>query len=494
MSSDERLARRAARGDRSAFAEIYRRYDQDLYRFCLAMVGNPQDAQDTLQNAMVKVLRSLPGEERTIQLKPWLYRIVRNESIETLRKRREGSELEPHHAVAAGVTDTVEARERLRTLLADLEMLPDRQRAALVMRELGDLDYDQIGAAFGTSAAVARQTLYEARLSLRQLEAGREMRCTEVMRELSDADGRVARRREIRAHLRGCTDCRSFRDEIGRRHENLAALSPLPLATSTALFQGALAEATASGAGGAGGAGLGGVAAGAGKAAATSVVAKSVATVAVVAAVGVAAGDRSGLIEMPLSGGSTGTAQTEMRPAAAPGAVTGTADTAATNDDGLRAGDHADDPNRPGGTSKNAVRGDRQGAATAENGTTAEQETAVAAPDPDQSTSQQGLAPPGGGHGRSASEQGGKPDQLPAASAKGQENAAAHKPSNAASSPGSSSNGGQGKETAGPPTSKPSPPPHAGTAPATPPAPGFPEHAQGAGHGKAGETPPAHED
>ncbi len=110
--------------------------------------------------------------------------------------------------------------------------LPERQRAALVMRELSGLDFAEIGAAFGSSAAVARQTLYEARLSLRQLEAGREMRCADVMRELSDADGRVTRRRDIRAHLRDCADCRAFRDEISKRQEDLAALAPLPVAAS----------------------------------------------------------------------------------------------------------------------------------------------------------------------------------------------------------------------------------------------------------------------
>jgi RNA polymerase sigma factor (sigma-70 family) len=132
MSSDERLVKRAKEGDPRAFEAIYQRYQQDLYRFCLAMVGNSQDAQDALQNTMVKVLRALPGEKREIQLKPWLYRIARNESVETLRKRHDNAELEPHQAVAVGVTETAEARERLRTLLADLEQLPERQRAARV--------------------------------------------------------------------------------------------------------------------------------------------------------------------------------------------------------------------------------------------------------------------------------------------------------------------------------------------------------------------------
>ena len=86
---DEQLALRATQGDRRAFEAIYGRYHQALYRFCLAMVGNPQDAQDALQNTMVKVLRALPGEKREIRLKPWLYRIARNESVETLRRRHD---------------------------------------------------------------------------------------------------------------------------------------------------------------------------------------------------------------------------------------------------------------------------------------------------------------------------------------------------------------------------------------------------------------------
>jgi RNA polymerase sigma factor (sigma-70 family) len=301
MSSDERLALRAAEGDERAFEEIYRRYNQDLYRFCLAMVGNPADAQDAVQNTMVKVLRALPGEKREIKLKPWLYRIARNESVETLRRRRGGVELEAQQAATGSVTEAAEARERLRMLLVDLAQLPERQRAALVMRELAGLDFGQIGLAFGTSAAVARQTLYEARLSLRQLEAGREMRCADVMRELSDGDGRVTRRREVRAHLDSCSDCRAFRDEISKRQEDLAALAPLPLAASAGLIHAALSQA--GGVGSAGGGTAGALTAAAGKVAANSAIFKVTASVAILAAVGVSA-DRSGLVDLrPSTGG-----------------------------------------------------------------------------------------------------------------------------------------------------------------------------------------------
>lgn len=303
LQSDARLARRAAAGDERAFAAIYRRYHQDLYRFCLSILGRPEDAQDALQNTMVKALRSLPGERREIQLKPWLYRVAHNESIDLLRRRREGPDLGTVSvAGATELTETVAQRERLGQLFADLETLPDRQRSGLVMRELVGLDYEQIAEAFGTSPSVARQTIYEARVNLRELEAGREMSCDLVTMQISEADGRQIRRRDIQAHLRACPECRAFRDAIRSRRDNLAALAPLPALAAGSILQGLLGA----GHGGAsiGAAGLGvGAGAGAGKAVTASAIVKSAATVAAVAAIGVSAADRTGLVDAGLPGG-----------------------------------------------------------------------------------------------------------------------------------------------------------------------------------------------
>ncbi len=236
LLSDERLTRRAIGGDQRALTAIFARYQEPLYRYCLAIVGDRQDAEDALQSTMLKVLRALPGEERRIELKPWLYRIAHNESVELIRRRRPSEELDTELlAGGAGLAEEASQRERLRHLLADLEQLPERQRGALVMRELGGLGFEEIGAALGTSAAVARQTLYEARLGLREMDAGREMGCDEVMRAVSDADGRVLRRRDLRAHLRNCDACSRFRDELDGRQRDLAALSPLPVPVLVAL-------------------------------------------------------------------------------------------------------------------------------------------------------------------------------------------------------------------------------------------------------------------
>jgi RNA polymerase sigma factor (sigma-70 family) len=303
LLSDDNLTRRAIEGDERAFSAIFHRYHQDLYRYCLALLGNPHDAQDALQNTMVKVLRALPGEERRIELKPWLYRIAHNEAIDLRRRRREADRLDPERLVAGTeLSARVEQRDRLRRLIGDLDALPERQRGALLMRELSGLGFAEIGTALGTSPAVARQTVYEARLSLRQMEEGREMDCTAVSRALSDADGRVTRRRDIRAHLRGCPSCRAFGESIAGRQRDLAALAPMPALAAAGILHSLLGGGGGAGGGGAGLAGaLGG---GAAKSLSASAALKATATVAVVAAIGAGAADRGGLVDLGLPGGA----------------------------------------------------------------------------------------------------------------------------------------------------------------------------------------------
>lgn len=259
-----RLGRRAKRGERAAFAEIFRRHHQELYRYCLAIVRDRDDAEDALQATMAAALRSLPGERREIAVRPWLYRVAHNESVSILRGRRER---DPDVAALAdpGASQEVElaTRERLRGLVADLGELPDRQRSAIVMRELSGLSHAEIGAAMSCSEAAARQAVYEARTALRERELGREMECERVRAAISDRDGRRLRSLRMRAHLKGCDGCRGFAASIASRRGDLRALyPPLPAAAAGTILNGLLGSSVA-GAGGAAGAGAGAGAAGA---------------------------------------------------------------------------------------------------------------------------------------------------------------------------------------------------------------------------------------
>ena len=95
LFGDDSLARRAAGGDSVPSRRSIERHHQELYRYCRAILGDPDDAQDALQATMVKALRSLPGEQREIALKPWLFRIAHNEAISDRAARRHAGALDP---------------------------------------------------------------------------------------------------------------------------------------------------------------------------------------------------------------------------------------------------------------------------------------------------------------------------------------------------------------------------------------------------------------
>lgn len=305
-----RLARLACVGDEGAFAEIFRRYHRELYRYLRAILGSAEDAQDALQAAMTSALVSLPGEEREISLRPWLYRVAHNQAITILRRRTavaDPARLERIPDEAA--SGEVERRQALRELVADLGSLPERQRAALTMRELSGLGYGEIGAALDASPAAARQAVYEARVALVDLESGREMQCDVVRRAISDGDGRVLRARGIRAHLRNCDGCSGFKLAIDARSADLQLLAPpLPALAAAGILSSILGGEISAGGAGIGGGGLGAL----GKGALATTAAKSVAVVAVGASLGVAGLGVSGAVDLPLIGSSDSVPGTEI--------------------------------------------------------------------------------------------------------------------------------------------------------------------------------------
>jgi RNA polymerase sigma factor (sigma-70 family) len=225
---DESLAHRAAAGNADAFTALYERYYGPLLGYCRSILLNAEDAHDATQNALENALRALPRREPDRPLKPWLYRIAHNEAINIVRRRQ---------PIAAGVeTDDLltvpgpefdaEQRSRLAQLVDDLRMLPERQRGALVMRELSGLSYDEIASALNVTPEGARRAVFDARTALHDAADGRNTECTSVRRCLSDGDRRRLRARGMRAHLRACNDCATFERAMGVRQTDLHMLGP----------------------------------------------------------------------------------------------------------------------------------------------------------------------------------------------------------------------------------------------------------------------------
>ena len=165
---DRRLVTLVRDGYETAFEEIVRRYGKALGRYAAAIVGSR--SEEVTQDAFSKALLALRREsDAEIDLRPWLYRIVRNTALNDLRDRP------PEHAELAealtggsrSAAEEAERREELSELLERLRALPNPQRAAIVMRELEGLGHEEIAAALGMSGGAARQTIYRARQALR---------------------------------------------------------------------------------------------------------------------------------------------------------------------------------------------------------------------------------------------------------------------------------------------------------------------------------------
>jgi len=295
LAGDERLARLVAGGSERAFAILYERYHQRLYRYVRAMLRHDADAQDALQSALAKAFSALVEDRRDAPLRPWLYRIAHNEAVSIMRRRRPEVELSAvGEQTSRSAEEEAGERAALTQLVADLGQLTDRQRGALVMRELSGLTHAEIDAALALDPGGAKQTIFEARRSLGEFAEGRAMSCADVCRAISDGGGRSLRGRGIRAHLRDCGGCAAFAAAIPARSRDLRALAPpLPAGAAAAL----LTRTLGAGSGSAGGA-SGVVAAVAGKAAGITLSSKVIAGLAVVAVAGAGVGT-AGLVSQP---------------------------------------------------------------------------------------------------------------------------------------------------------------------------------------------------
>jgi len=122
-----------------------------------------------VQQGLASAHTALMSDERPIDLKPWLYRIVHNAALNVLRGERDVATLDDHEAeqVVPGVEAQVEDRERFRSVISAVHALPTAQRDALLLRELEGRSHEEIATALGVTAGAARQHLMRARATMR---------------------------------------------------------------------------------------------------------------------------------------------------------------------------------------------------------------------------------------------------------------------------------------------------------------------------------------
>lgn len=268
LQGDEKLIAMARAGNPGAFETIVDRYQGRLLGFCRQMLGSTEDAEDVLQEVFVNAYRAMLADEREINLRPWLYRIARNRCLNYLRKPKADAQesMDMIPAVdAASTAERVHNREEFRQILSDVNKLPETQRAALLLREMDALSYEEIAAAMETTVPSVKSLLVRARISLAEASQARLLTCGEVRVELSEAaEGLRKVSAPVRRHVRECDECADFRSQVRSNEKALAALFPVgPLIALKGLIASKLGFGTGSAGAGAGAAGAGTAGAGA---------------------------------------------------------------------------------------------------------------------------------------------------------------------------------------------------------------------------------------
>ena len=177
------LIRSAQTGDRGAFEELVRAYDQSVLRLAMNLLRSPEDARDVYQETFLRVYRNLQDFRFDCSFHTWLYRIATNLCLDQLRKRRVRREEPPMLTTSEGTLDRIDAvpearaegdphrslySGQIRTRVKEsLSQLTPRERMVFELRHYEGLRLRRIGEVLGTTEEAAKNCLFRATQKMR---------------------------------------------------------------------------------------------------------------------------------------------------------------------------------------------------------------------------------------------------------------------------------------------------------------------------------------
>ena len=168
---------RAQRGDEAAFEELMRMHERQVLRTALRLLGRLEDAEDAAQEVFLRLYRNLRGFEALTEIRPWLYRVTVNVCYDLGRKRRRFvAELPDEVAVEQNQERGVTLEQRRELLAEALARLPEKERAAVVLREIEGLKTVEVAEILGSTPVTVRAQVSMGRARLREIVARLERR------------------------------------------------------------------------------------------------------------------------------------------------------------------------------------------------------------------------------------------------------------------------------------------------------------------------------
>ena len=173
---EEKLIKRAVKGDAAAFNELLGQHEKRMYAVCLRMCGNHEDAQDCLQEAMLRVYRAISGFKGQSSFSTWLYRVTMNACLDELRKRKNKPSTSLDGMLDAGWSpaderDTPEkhvlSAEKRTVIQQTIAELPEDMRSAIVLRDIEGCSYEEIAQALDANVGTIKSRISRGRERLR---------------------------------------------------------------------------------------------------------------------------------------------------------------------------------------------------------------------------------------------------------------------------------------------------------------------------------------
>lgn len=171
---------RAMAGDRAAFDELLRCYERRVLMTAWRLLGSKEDAQDAAQEVFLRLYRHLHRVDPQRPLLPWLYRMTVNVCHDLHRKRRREAAIPVEEVDPASMTadpaGEIARAEQKRMVAAALQTLTEKERAAVVLRDIQGLATSEVAGILGSSETTVRSQICSARVKIKKFVERMERR------------------------------------------------------------------------------------------------------------------------------------------------------------------------------------------------------------------------------------------------------------------------------------------------------------------------------
>ena len=178
MQLDEnKLIERASSGDPAAFNRLMEMHEKKMYAVALRMCGNREDAQDCLQEAMLRVYRAISGFKGQSSFGTWVYRITMNTCLDELRRKKNKQNTSLDNMLDQGWAPSddsaspekkVMQNEIRKSIAKGIQELPEDMRSAIIMRDIHGYSYDEIADALNVNVGTIKSRISRGREKLRE--------------------------------------------------------------------------------------------------------------------------------------------------------------------------------------------------------------------------------------------------------------------------------------------------------------------------------------